>query len=62
LKLLLQKLQKYKSPGSAQIPAELNQAGGQTLQSEIHKLIKSIWSKEELPEQWKKSTIVQIYE
>jgi hypothetical protein len=33
------KLKKYKSPGSDQIPAELIQAGGETLQSEIHKLI-----------------------
>jgi hypothetical protein len=29
--------------------------------SEIHKLINCIWSKEELPEQWKESIIVPIY-
>jgi hypothetical protein len=38
----------YESPGFDQIPAQLIQAGGETLLSEIHKLIKLIWSKEEL--------------
>jgi hypothetical protein len=42
-------VKKYISPGSAQIPAELIQAGGETLVSVIHKLINSIWNKEELP-------------
>jgi hypothetical protein len=41
----------YKSPGRDEIPAELIQAGGETLQSEIHKFINSIWNKEELPDQ-----------
>jgi hypothetical protein len=45
------KLKRYKSPGVDQIPAELIQAGGGTLRSEIHKLIKLIWNKEELPHQ-----------
>jgi hypothetical protein len=39
--------------GSDQIPAELIQAGGEILRSKIHKLINSIWNKEELPDQWK---------
>jgi hypothetical protein len=38
------KLKRYKSPGSDQIPAELVQAAGETLWSEIHKLINSIWN------------------
>jgi hypothetical protein len=41
------KLKKYKSLGSDQIPAELHQAGGETLVSVIHKLITSIWNKQE---------------
>jgi hypothetical protein len=40
------KFKRCKSPGFGQIPAELIQAGGQTLHSEIHKLSKLIWSKE----------------
>jgi hypothetical protein len=51
----------YKSPGVDQIPAELIQAGGETLRSEIHKLIKLIWNKEELPHQWKESIVVPIH-
>jgi hypothetical protein len=47
------KLKRYKSPGADHIPAELIQAGGGTLRSELHTLIKLIWNKEELPHQWK---------
>jgi hypothetical protein len=54
------KLKKYKSPGSDQILAELYQAGGETLVYVIHKLIISIWNKEEMPDQWKESIIVPI--
>jgi hypothetical protein len=36
-------------------------ARGRTLRSEIHKLIDSTWSKEELPEEWRESIIVPIY-
>jgi hypothetical protein len=44
-----------------QILAELIWAGGEKLQSEIHKLINSIWNKEELPDQWKEHVTVLIY-
>jgi hypothetical protein len=55
------KLKKCKVPGSDQTLADLIQSGGETLQSEIHKLINSVWNKEELPEQWKEYIIVPIY-
>jgi hypothetical protein len=60
------KLKRYKSPGSDQISAELIQArararGGGILLSAIHKLIHSVWNKEELPYQWKESIIVQVH-
>jgi hypothetical protein len=42
IKMAVAKLKRYKSPGSGQIPAELIQAGGETLQSEIHKVFNSI--------------------
>jgi hypothetical protein len=54
-------LKKYKSAGSDQIPAELYQAGGETLLSVIQKLITSIWNKEEMPDQWKESIIVPTH-
>ena len=57
----IDKLISHKSPGIEQIPAELIKAGGRTICLEIHKLITSIWKKEKLPEEWKKSIIVPIH-
>jgi hypothetical protein len=54
-------LKSYKSPGTDQIPAELIKAEGETLYSEIWRLICCIWNKEELPQKWKESIIVPIY-
>jgi len=51
----------YKSPGIDHIAAELIKAGGRTIPCEILKLIISIGNKEELPEEWKESIIVPIY-
>jgi hypothetical protein len=61
LKMAIGKLNGYKSPGTGQIPAGLIEVGGSKICSEIHELINSIWNKEELPEQWKESIIVPIY-
>jgi hypothetical protein len=61
VEIAIGKLKSYKSPGTDQIPAELIRAGGKTLCSEIHKLICSIWNKEELPQQWKESITVEIH-
>jgi hypothetical protein len=44
VEIAIGKMKRYKSPGFDQIPAELLQAGGGTLRSEIHKLIKLIWN------------------
>jgi hypothetical protein len=54
-------LKSHKSPGTDQIPVELIKAGGRTIHSAVHKRIISIWNKQELPEEWKESTIVPIY-
>jgi hypothetical protein len=54
-------LKRYKSPGVDQIPAELIQAGRETLHSEIHKLIKLIWKKEELSHQWRESIMAPVH-
>jgi hypothetical protein len=59
VEIAIAKLKKYKSPGSDGIPAELIQAGSEILFSAIHKLINSVWNKEELPDQWNKSIVVQ---
>jgi hypothetical protein len=44
--IAISKLKRYKSPGSDKIPTELKQAKGDTLQSEIHKIINYNWNKE----------------
>jgi hypothetical protein len=61
IELAIEKPKSHKSPGIDQIPAELIKAGGRTISCEIHRLIISIWNKEELPEDWKESIIVPIY-
>jgi hypothetical protein len=61
VEIAITKLKNYKMPGSDQIQAELIQAGGETLLSAIHKLINSIWNKEQLSDQWKESVVVPIY-
>jgi hypothetical protein len=61
MEIAIGKLKSYKSLGTDQIPAELIKAGGEILCSEIHKLICSIWNKEELPQQWKESIIIPIH-
>jgi hypothetical protein len=48
-KVAIGKLKRYKSPDVDQIPAELIQAGRETLRLEIPEFIKLIWNKEELP-------------
>ena len=57
--MAIDKLKSHKSPGIDQILAELIK--GRTICLEIHKLITSIWKKEELPEEWKESIIVPIH-
>jgi hypothetical protein len=55
------KLKTYNSPGSDEIPAELNKARVMILLSAIHRLINSVGNKEELPDQWKESVIVPVH-
>jgi hypothetical protein len=55
------KLKRCKSPGTDRIPAEMIKADGERLCSEIYKHIRSLWNKEELPQQWKESILVPIH-
>ena len=61
VEMTTEKLKSHKSSGTIQTPAEMVEAGGLTIRFENHKLIISIWNKEELPEDWKDSIIVPIY-
>jgi hypothetical protein len=60
VEITIENLKRYKSPGIDGIPTELIQAEGEILRFKIHKLIKFIWNKEELPNQWKESIIVPV--
>jgi len=55
--MAIEKLKGQKPLGIVQILAELIKAGGRTIRYEIHKLIISVWNKEELPAEWKESII-----
>jgi hypothetical protein len=61
VEMAVEKLQRHKSPHTDKIPAELIKAGGRTVHSDIHKLINSLWNKEELSEEWSDSVIVPVY-
>jgi len=54
----IEKLKRHKSPGTDQIPIGLIKEGGRKIRYDIHKIINSIWNKEELPDE---SIIVPIY-
>jgi hypothetical protein len=58
VEITTEKLERYKSPGTDQLPAKVIQAGGNILCSENHKLIHSISNNEELPQQWTVSITV----
>jgi hypothetical protein len=61
VEIAISKLKNYKLPGSDEILAELIQVGGETLLSATHKLIHSIWNREEVPDQWKESAVIPVY-
>jgi hypothetical protein len=61
VEIAIAKLEKYKSPGSDQIPAELIQGGGEILLFAIHKPVHSVWNTKELPDQWMESIIVKVH-
>ena len=51
VELAIEMLKNHKSPGTGQIPTDMIKAGGKTIRYEIHKLIISMWNKEELPQE-----------
>ena len=55
--LVIEKLKSHKSPGIVQIQAELIKEGGKKIRYQIHKLIVSIWNKQELSEEWKSRSL-----
>jgi hypothetical protein len=59
--MVIERLKRHKSPGIGHIPAEMIEAGGRTISSEIHEIITSVWNKEKLPEEWMWTIILSIF-
>jgi hypothetical protein len=60
VEIAIVKLKSYKSPDTDQILAEMIEAGGETLYSEVHRLTCSVWNKEELPQQGRNLLLYQF--
>jgi hypothetical protein len=60
VEITIEKLKRYKSPGIDQILAELIPAGGNTLYSEMHKLINSIWNKKNF-HRWGRTLLLYLF-
>jgi hypothetical protein len=60
VEIAIEKQKRHTPPGIDQMPAELIKAEGRTIRTEIHKLINSVWNKEELHEELE-SIIVPVY-
>ena len=58
---VIKRLKNYKVPGTDQILAELLRIGGETLWRKIHNLIKLIWVKHKMPEEWSMGIIQPMY-
>jgi hypothetical protein len=54
IELATEKLARYKSSGVVPVPAELMQAAGRAVCSEIYELINCIWNMDDLSQQWKR--------
>jgi hypothetical protein len=61
VELAIEKLKRYKSPGTDQIPSEFIKAWGKKIRSDVHNLIYCIWNKKELPEGCRESIMVPVY-
>jgi hypothetical protein len=62
VEIAILKLREYKSPRCDDNLEELIQAVGETFQSDVHKLLNSIWNKGELCGQWKECYCISLQE
>jgi len=61
VEMAIEKIKRHKSPGIDQVPVGQIKAGSRKIPSGIHKLINSVWNKEQLPEKLKESIVVFMY-
>ncbi|PSN53384.1 hypothetical protein C0J52_03797 [Blattella germanica] len=58
---IINKLKTKKAAGPDNIPPELIKYGGRTLKQKLYKLIKEIWEKGSMPDQWKEGLLYPIH-
>jgi hypothetical protein len=61
LELAIKELKNYKALRTDGLPAEVFKYGGDILNKYLCKLISEIWTKEEMPADWKVGSICPIY-
>jgi hypothetical protein len=61
VKLAISRMKNNKAAGIDQIQAELIKHGGEDTHKEIHKIIKQVWTKEEIPRQWTEAIICPVW-
>jgi hypothetical protein len=61
VELAIKELKSYKAPRPDGLPAEVFKYGGDTVNKYLYKLISEIWTKEEMPVDWKVGLICPIY-
>lgn len=54
-------LKYHKSAGDDEIVAEMIKAGGPTSTNILHRLLKEIWEKKEVPQDWRDATVIPIH-
>ena len=50
-----------KAPGPDAIPAEVYMSGGAAINDQLKRLYKTMWNQEQLPQEFRDTTIVHIY-
>jgi hypothetical protein len=58
---VIRNLKNNTAPGEFSITSELIKYGGRKLWSRVHQLIKIIWEKEQMPQEWSTVIICPIY-
>jgi hypothetical protein len=57
----IQRLKNNKSPGTVNIPAELQKHGGGKLEQWLYDIVRTVRINEELPDKWKEGIICPVH-
>ena len=61
VKRAIKHLRNNKSPGKDGIPSEIWKGGGDILEERLHRLMKIIWTEENIPVSWREGIIIPIH-